>query len=85
MRKLRRKKVHGIDELPLNLLKDVANEISKPNVVIIYAETTILYKDFKNKNNKIIQNRTLAKMELFVKIVCGSKPYIKVLSQGVPS
>ena len=30
MRKLRRKKAHGIDELPPNLLKDVANEISKP-------------------------------------------------------
>ena len=30
MRKLRRKKAHGIDELPPNLLKDVANESSKP-------------------------------------------------------
>ena len=35
MRKLRRKKAHGIDELPPNLLKDVANEISKPLVFII--------------------------------------------------
>ena len=30
LRKLRRKKAHGVDELPPNLLKDVANEISKP-------------------------------------------------------
>ena len=35
MRKLRRKKAHGIDELPPNLLKDVANEISKPLAFII--------------------------------------------------
>ena len=30
-----RKKAHGIDELPPNLLKDVANEISKPLAFII--------------------------------------------------
>ena len=35
LRKLRRKKAHGIDELPPNLLKDVANEISKPLAFII--------------------------------------------------
>ena len=35
MRKLRRKKAHGIDKLPQNLLKDVANEISKPLAFII--------------------------------------------------
>ena len=35
MRKLRRKKAHGIDELPPNLLKDAANEISKPLAFII--------------------------------------------------
>ena len=33
--KLRRKKAHRIDELPPNLLKDVANEISKPLAFII--------------------------------------------------
>ena len=35
MRKLRRKKAHGSDELPPNLLKDVVNEISKPLAFII--------------------------------------------------
>ena len=35
MIKLRRKKAHRIDELPPNLLKDVANEISKPLAFII--------------------------------------------------
>ena len=35
LRKLRRKKAHGIDELPPNLLKNVANEISKPLAFII--------------------------------------------------
>ena len=35
MRKLRHKKAHGIDELPPNFLKDVANEISKPFSFII--------------------------------------------------
>ena len=35
MRKLRRKKAHGIDKLPPNLLKDVANKISKLLAFII--------------------------------------------------
>ena len=35
MKKLRRKKAHGIDELPPNLLKDVASKISKPLAFII--------------------------------------------------
>ena len=35
LKKLRRKKAHGIDELPANLLKNVANEISKPMAFII--------------------------------------------------
>ena len=35
LRKLRRKTAHGIDELAPNLLKDVANEISKPLTFII--------------------------------------------------
>ena len=35
MKKLRRKKAHGIDQLPPNLLKDVPNEISKPLAFII--------------------------------------------------
>ena len=35
LRKLRRKKAHGIDELPPNLLKDVANKISKLLAFII--------------------------------------------------
>ena len=35
LKKLRHKKAHGIDELPPNLLKDVANKISKPSAFII--------------------------------------------------
>ena len=35
LKKLRRKKAHGIDQLPPNLLKDVPNEISKPLAFII--------------------------------------------------
>ena len=35
LKKLRRKKAHGIDELPPNLLKDVANKILKPMAFII--------------------------------------------------
>ena len=35
LKKLRRKKAHGIDELPPNVLKDVANEISKQMAFII--------------------------------------------------
>ena len=35
MKKLRRKKAHRIDKLPPNLLKEVANEISKPMAFII--------------------------------------------------
>ena len=35
LKKLQRKKAHGINTLPSNLLKDVANEISKPMAFII--------------------------------------------------
>ena len=35
LKKSRGKKAHGIDELPPNLFKDVANEVSKPMVFII--------------------------------------------------
>ena len=35
LKKLRRKKAHGIDKLPPNLLKDVAKKISKPLAFII--------------------------------------------------
>ena len=35
MKKLRRKKAHGTDEHPPNLLKDVANKIPKPMAFII--------------------------------------------------